>query len=196
MIERIISRIDGLNHKVGEGAIWFTLAMIVLQCLIVILSKVFGISFTPLDESIWYLNGLIFMLGASYTLLHNRHVRVDLIYREASDKYKARVDFWGSLLFILPVAFMTFGLSWGFILDSWYNFSKGEWNLERAEGTPTSLPLISAFKTVIWVYSFLLALAGLSLAAKAGLYLTGHRDRYTPEMATDHEALLNKEAKS
>ena len=68
MLERITTKIDLLNHRVGEAALWLVLAMIVFQFLIVLLSKVFGISFTPLDESIWYLNGLIFMLGAAYTL--------------------------------------------------------------------------------------------------------------------------------
>ena len=94
MLERITTKIDLLNHRVGEAALWLVLAMIVFQFLIVLLSKVFGISFTPLDESIWYLNGLIFMLGAAYTLLHDRHVRVDIIYRTASSRYKAWIDFW------------------------------------------------------------------------------------------------------
>lgn len=181
MIERITNSIDNLNHKVGEGAIWLTLAMIIFQFLVVLLSKVFGFSFTPLDESVWYCNGLMFMLGAAYTLLHNQHVRVDLFYGEATDHYKALVDFWGCLLFIIPVTFMTFGLSWGFVLDSWFNFSTGQWQLERAEGTPSSLPLLSAYKTIIWVYSFFVALAAISMAGKAWLFLSGKHASYTPD---------------
>ncbi len=184
MLTRIITSIDALNQRVGEAAIWLVLAMILFQFLVVLLSKVFGISFTPLDESVWYLNGLIFMLGAAYTLMHDRHVRVDLIYRESGQRYKAWVDLFGSLVFILPIAFMTFGLSWGFILDSWYNFSTGEWILERAEGIPSSLPLLSPFKTVIWVYALLVALQGLSLAGKAILYLNGKEPNYDPKMRT------------
>ncbi len=185
MIKRIIEKIDQLNFTIGEKSIWFVLAMIVLQFIIVILSKLFGISFIPLDESIWYLNGLIFMLGAAYTLLYDAHVRVDLIYREASDRYKAIIDLLGSFVFMLPVMFMTFGLSWGFVLDSWYNFSTNEWIFERADGSPSSLPLLSPFKTVIWVYSLLMALAALSLAGKAWLYLSGQSETYSPKIKSE-----------
>lgn len=179
-LERISARIDRLNDWVGNKTIWLTLAMILSQFAIVILSKVYGYSFTPLDESIWYYNGLIFMLGAAYTLLHDRHVRVDIFYREAGQRYKAVVDFAGAILFLLPITFMTFGLSWGFVLDSWYNFNTGQWVLERANGSPSSLPLLSAFKTIIWVYAFLLALAAISLAIKAGLFLFGRHQDYDP----------------
>lgn len=180
MLERIINRIDALNQRVGNFAIWLVLAMVLCQFLVVLLSKVFGISFTQLDESVWYLNGLIFMLGAAYTLLKDRHVRVDMFYREASPRFKAIVDLFGSLVFIIPVAFMTFGLSWSFVLDSWYNFSTNEWILEQAEGIPSSLPLISPFKSVIWLYCLLIALQALSIAGKAWLYLSGAATSYNP----------------
>ena len=186
MLQRITTKIDLLNHRVGEAALWLVLAMIVLQFLIVLLSKVFGISFTPLDESIWYLNGLIFMLGAAYTLLHDRHVRVDIIYRTASARYKAWIDFWACLLFIIPVACMTWGLSTGLILDSWYNFSTNEWILERADGSPSSLPLIAPYKTIIWLYALLIALQALSEAGKAWLYLSGRASTYP--LPKDEEA--------
>ncbi len=181
-LERIFSKIDRLNDWVGNKTLWLVLAMIITQFVIVILSKVYGYSFTPLDESVWYYNGLIFMLGAAYTLLHDRHVRVDIFYREASPRYKAIIDIIGAIIFLLPVTFMTFGLSWGFVLDSWYNFSTGQWVLERADGSPSSLPLLSAFKTIIWVYAFLLALAAISLTIKAGLFLSGAHHQYDPSI--------------
>lgn len=184
MLERIILKLDKINNQVGEKALWLVLAMILLQFSVVLLSKLYGLSFTQLDESIWYLNGLIFMLGAAYTLLHDRHVRVDIIYAEAGAKYKALVDLFGALFFILPVAFLTYGLSWNFVLDSWFNFSTGQWIIERADGSLDSLPLLSLFKTIIWVYSFLLALSALSLAAKAILSLSGHHQTYNPAMHT------------
>lgn len=180
MLRRIIVKIDRLNYWIGEKAIWFTLVMIIAQFTVVTLSKVFGYSFTPLDESVWYFNGLIFMFGAAYTLLNDRHVRVDIFYREASPRFRAWVDMLGALVFLLPAIFMTFGLSWNFVLDSWFNFSTGHWVIERAEGSSSSLPLLSAFKTVIWAYSFLLALAAISLAAKSALFLFGTDERYDP----------------
>jgi len=177
VIERIINKIDRVNYRVGEVAIWFVLLMVVVQFLIVVVSKVFNFSNTGLDEIVWYSNGLIFMLGAGYTLLHNRHVRVDIFYNEAGYKYQALVDLFGSLCFILPVAVLTFGLSTNLVIDSWYNFNGGGWVLEGSD-SPSGLPLLFLYKTVIWVYAFLIALAGISLAGKAWLYLSGRRGTY------------------
>ena len=91
-IERIVNKIDQLNNRVGECVIWLVLTMVIVQFLIVLLSKVFNISNTGFDEIVWYCNGLIFMLGAGYTLLYNRHVRVDISYNEAGQKYQALID--------------------------------------------------------------------------------------------------------
>jgi TRAP-type mannitol/chloroaromatic compound transport system permease small subunit len=42
-----------------------------------------------MQESYVWLHGILFMLGAGYTLLDNGHVRVDIFYRPKSDEYKA-----------------------------------------------------------------------------------------------------------
>jgi len=44
-----------------------------------------------MQESYVRLYGIVFMLGAGYTLLHNGHVRVDIFYRLASERHKAWV---------------------------------------------------------------------------------------------------------
>ncbi len=176
-IERIVKRIDQLNLRDGDYALWLVLLMVIVQFLIVLVSKVFNISNTGFDEIVWYCNGLIFMLGAGYTLLYNRHVRVDIFYNDRSSKYQALVDLFGSLFFILPVAAFTFGLSWNLVIVSWYNFNGGGWVLEGSD-SPSGLPLLFLFKTVIWIYAFLIALAGLSLAGKAFLYLSGWSPNY------------------
>lgn len=177
MIERIIRKIDSLNHRVGEFAIWLVLLMIIVQFGIVLVSKVFSASYSAIDETVWYCNGLIFMLGAGYTLMHNRHVRVDILYREAGQNYQALLDLLGSMFFILPVATLTFGLSWNLVIDAWYNFNGGGWVLERSD-SPSGLPILFLYKTVIWIFAFLIALAAIALAGKAYLYLSGQRKKY------------------
>ena len=63
-----------------------------------VLRYVFSLGWVWMQESYVWLHGLVFMLGAGYSLLHNGHVRVDIFYRPAGPRAKAWVDLLGSLL--------------------------------------------------------------------------------------------------
>lgn len=100
----VISRIDNFNRKLGHAIAWLALALVLVQFTVVVLRYVFSIGFAPMQEAVWHLHGLLFMLGAGYTLLRDEHVRVDVLYREASPKQKAITDFGGCLLFVIDLA--------------------------------------------------------------------------------------------
>lgn len=182
MFANAITRIDQLNRGLGHAVAWLALAMVLLQFAVVLLRYVFAFGYVPMQEAVWYLHGALFMLGAGYTLLQDGHVRVDLIYRGAGPAYKARMDLAGSLFFILPVCALTLIVSWDYVLRSIYDFSSGIWVLE---GSPEfgGLPLIWAYKLVIWIFALSLALQALSVAGKAFAYLTGAASSYPPRPA-------------
>jgi len=52
------------------------------------------------------------MLGASYTLKRNEHVRVDLIYSQLSDRGRLYIDLFGLIVFLLPACLLFAWLSW------------------------------------------------------------------------------------
>ncbi len=169
---RIANVIDAVNTRVGHAIAWTAFAMVLIQFAVVILRYVFAFSNTALSESIWYLHGLLFMIGAGYTLLYDGHVRVDVFYREASQRYKAWVDLLGSALFIIPLCILTVWLSWGYVINAWRVL---EGSTELA-----GLPLTFLYKTVIWVFAFFVGLQALSTAIKAFLFLMGRWPRYSP----------------
>jgi TRAP-type mannitol/chloroaromatic compound transport system permease small subunit len=68
----------------------------------------------------WYLFAGIVMLGASYTLVRNEHVRVDLVYGSLSTRGKLWVDVFGILLFLLPAMALLTWMTWPFFLDAFY----------------------------------------------------------------------------
>ena len=158
-------RIDTLNEYVGRGIAWLALIMVLVQFTVVILRYVFAIGFIPMQETIWYLHGILFMLGAGYTLLHDGHVRVDIFYREASRKYKALVDMLGVFIFLLPVCVLTWWLSWGYVLNSWRIF--------ESSTEVSGLPFIYLLKTVILLFVVLVAIQGISMVLKSLLILSG-----------------------
>lgn len=162
-LARIADVIDRVNDRAGRAVAWLLLAMVLVQFAVVVLRYVFAIGFVPAREAIWYMNGIVFMLGAGYTLLHDGHVRVDVFYREASPRTRAMVDLAGAILFLVPLCIATVWLSWPYVTSSW----------RVLEGSTeySGLPLIFLLKTVIWVFALLLGLQGVAMAIRAGLAL-------------------------
>ena len=164
--------IDRMNEKVGRFISWAALVMVLVQFFVVILRYVFAFGFIPLQESIWYLHGILFMIGAGYTLLHNGHVRVDIFYSVATPKRKAQIDLLGVIFFLIPICLMTLYMSWGYVINSWKV-------LEGSMET-TGLPMIFLLKSVIWLFVFFLGTQGISLAIRSFFIIK------------DQEALLEK----
>jgi TRAP-type mannitol/chloroaromatic compound transport system permease small subunit len=59
------------------------------------------------------------MLGASYTLQKNEHVRVDVVYMSLSERKQIWVDILGGILFLLPACSLLAWLAWPFFMQSW-----------------------------------------------------------------------------
>ncbi len=59
------------------------------------------------------------MLGASWTLRMNEHVRVDVVYGSVSTRKRIWIDLVGSVLFLVPMCVVLIYFSWPWFLDSW-----------------------------------------------------------------------------
>ncbi len=159
--------VDRLNDTLGRGVAWLTLAMVLVAFAVVILRYVYAIGWVWMQESYVWLHGMVFMLGAGYTLLHNGHVRVDILYRAAGPRYKSVVDLFGSLLLLLPMVVVVFVVSEPYVAASWRKLEESR----QAGG----LPGLFLLKTVILAFCLLLGLQGLALAGRSVLALAGWR---------------------
>ena len=166
--------VDGLNERVGRAIAWLTLAMVLITFAVVVLRYVYAIGWVWLQESYVWLHGVVFMVGAGYTLLHNGHVRVDVFYRPGGARYKAIIDLGGSLLLLMPLIVMVAFVSFDYVADSWARLEES-----REAG---GLPGLFLLKSVLLLFCGLLGLQGLSLAARSLLVLRGH-----PEFVTADE---------
>ena len=81
-------------------------AMTILMIVIIVARYFFGIGLTGLQELVMYIHGLVFLGCAGYVHYKDEHVRVDIFYRESSIKYKKKVNFILSLLFLIPLCFV------------------------------------------------------------------------------------------
>lgn len=161
----VVRFIDRANDLIGRGIAWLTLAMVLITFAVVVLRYVFSIGFVWMQETYVWIHGVVFMVGAGYTMLHEGHVRVDIFYRDGSPRFKAWVDLFGSVALLLPVMAMIWIVAWPYVLSSWMQFEES-----REAG---GLPGLFLLKSVILVFCLALGLQGVSLALRSALVLAG-----------------------
>ena len=111
--------IDALNERVGRITIWLVLVATLISAGNALARYVLSDSSNAWLEIQWYLFGAIFLLGAGYTLKHNGHVRIDILYGRLGQRGQAWIDLLGGVFFLLPLAGLMAWLAWPIFLDSW-----------------------------------------------------------------------------
>lgn len=112
--------VDWLNEKFGIIADY----LVLLACLIsagnASIRYLLNMSSNGWLEIQWYMFSGMFLLGASYTLKVNEHVRVDIVYGNVSDRGRLWIDTLGLIFFLLPAMAMLAWMTWPFFVESWY----------------------------------------------------------------------------
>ena len=83
---------EAVNDVVGRTVAYFTLATVLICATVVIIRYVFETGFIWLQELYVWTHAAAFMLGAGFTLMVNRHVRVDILYATRSERTRAWLD--------------------------------------------------------------------------------------------------------
>jgi len=118
-MQNLIKYIENFIDWTGRAISWLTLGMVLTTFTVVFLRYVFDTGWIALQESISYMHALVFLIGAAYTLKHNEHVRVDIIYEKLSKKTRHGSDLTGNLFILLPVIIFIFWVSWQYVMASW-----------------------------------------------------------------------------
>ncbi len=157
--------IDNFIDVFGKGLSWLTLLMAVITFAIVVLRYVLNLGSIALQESVLYLHALVFMGASAYTLQHDGHVRVDVLYRRLSPRTQAWINLSGTLLLLFPVCiFITF-ISIGYVSSSWV--------ILESSSEAGGLPAIFLLKSLIFLLAGTLLLQGLSEIIKNSLFIAG-----------------------
>jgi TRAP-type mannitol/chloroaromatic compound transport system permease small subunit len=175
---RIARVIDRFNDIVGRAVSWLTLVMVLVTVVIVVLRYGFDTGYIWMQESVRFMHAFVFLLCASYTLLHNEHVRVDVFYATMSERGKAKVDIFGSLFFLIPVCFIIILFSWNYVINSWVEW---EGSLEER-----GLHAVYLLKACIWIFAASMIAQALSRVIHGIAILTG----YEHEAREEHEQVL------
>lgn len=153
-IAQVIRFIDTITERIFKTISWLLLVMVLVSFLIVVLRYGFNIGWIAMQESVLYMHGFIFMLGAAYTLKADGHVRVDIFYQKFSQKQQAHVNILGGLFLLLPVCIFIFYISFDYVQMSWH--------ISEQSPEAGGLPFIYISKTFILLFCIFLSLQGVA----------------------------------
>jgi TRAP-type mannitol/chloroaromatic compound transport system permease small subunit len=161
---RLSRAIDALNEHVGRLTYWLILAAVLISAGNAVVRYTINMSSNAWLEIQWYLFSFVFLFCAGYTLLHNQHVRIDVISGQLSGRARAWIDIFGTVFFLMPMAIAIMWLSWPVFLDA-YRSGEVSTNAGGLTVWPGRLMLPVGF--------FLLILQGLSELIKRVAFLRG-----------------------
>lgn len=114
------------------------IALIVMMCAIVVQVMASALDINPivafttalplLGKSItlnslldfqWHLLVMVGLIPAGLVWLANKHVRVDFLYQNRSDRMQARIDLAGNLIFAVPFFALGLPAAWSFMTRAW-----------------------------------------------------------------------------
>ena len=166
-MQRLKANLERISELTGSVMAWLTVLMVLGTFVIVVLRYVFDLGWIAMQESIVWMHAAVFMLGASYTLKHNEHVRVDIFYRRTTAERRAWVNVAGTVVFLLPLAGFVAVTSWDYVSTSWAIREASR----EAGGLP--FPFVPIMKSLIPATAVLLMLQGIADLIGAVMVLTG-----------------------
>jgi TRAP-type mannitol/chloroaromatic compound transport system permease small subunit len=160
-----ISRaIDWLNERIGRLVLWLVLVMVLVSSGNALSRYLLHLSSNAFLEAQWYLFAMVFLLCAGYTLLHNEHIRIDVVSSRLSERTRIWIDVFGIVCFLLPMSLYILWLSWPVFMNAWVS---GE--ISSNAGGLVRWPA----RLLVPVGFFLLSLQGISELIKRIAFLRG-----------------------
>lgn len=178
--------IDFANEHIGRLVYWCVLVVALISAANATSRYALNRASNAWLELQWYLFAAIFLLCSGYTLLHNEHIRIDVVSSHLPRRTQIWIDIFGLLFFLLPMTLFIMWLSWPIFMNAW---TSGE-----VSGNAGGLVRWPA-RLLIPIGFFLLSLQGLSELIKRIAYLKGlipdpvekHADPALEQLQVDEE---------
>lgn len=174
---RFIRSLDTFTEVTGRTLAWLNVGMVVLTFTVVLLRYLFNHSSIFMQESVMYLHATVFMLASAYTLKHNEHVRVDIIYQKLSGRGKALIDLLGTLFLMLPVVIFIAFSSWDYVMRAWH--------ILETSPESSGIPAVFLLKSLIPVMCALLVIQGIAEILRNVAVLTGVLPKEAPPAVSE-----------
>lgn len=110
---------DKISDYIGYVCSFLMIAMMLNIFYDVCMRYIFKNGSIAFQEMEWHLFSVIILLGMSYALKEDAHVRVDVLYAKWSERTQALVNIAGTFLFITPIALLVAIDSVGFVMEAY-----------------------------------------------------------------------------
>ncbi|WP_298963956.1 TRAP transporter large permease subunit [uncultured Roseibium sp.] len=143
--------IDNFVKVTGHVVMLANLALIAAIVTQVVLRYAFNLNFPKLDELQWHFYGLVTMVGVSYALTTDSHVRVDLLHMQLSRRAQRVVEILGILFLLAPFIWL--------MIDQGFDYFVESYRVNERSSSATGLAYRWAFKAIIPISFVLLGIA-------------------------------------
>ena len=163
VLRACVHYIDIFTDRCGRLLAWLVLAMALLTTVVVVLRYGFNTGSIMAQEAVTYMHGCLFMLGAAYALKSGAHVRVDIFYRNFSERGRAWVNSLGGIVFLMPLCAFIGVSSWSYVTESWA--------ILETSPEPGGIPAVFLLKSLLPLMAVNLFLQGLAETLRSTLVL-------------------------
>lgn len=163
--------IDRMVKGVGHVVMWANVLLIAAIVAQVLFRYLLNQNFPKLDEIQWHFYGLVTMVGISYALVTDSHVRVDILHLQLSRRAQRIIEVLGILTLVAPFLYLMVDQGWDYFYESW--------RVDERSSSPTGLPARWAFKAIIPISFVLLSFAALArlIHDVHALFVAGDEER-------------------
>ena len=195
---RVAARLRRFVDFIGACAAWLIIPVVVITCIDVIgrklayedddgrvyrlqmwLAEKFGAFFesTILQELEWHFHAALFALVLGYGVVHNTHVRIDLIREHLEFRKKAWLELIGLSFFMIPFCVIVIYFAFDYTYSSYL--------VKEASNSTVGLSHRWIIKSVL-VFGLLVAVtSGIAAWLQVATILWGPRDLRFPLMTLD-----------
>lgn len=160
--------LDKFILNIGKVVSWTNFVLIIVTLLQVILRYGFNHGLVMLEELEWHLYSFAFMIGLSYSLVTNSHVRVDVLQSRFSRTTREFIDIIGHLFLLIPFLLVLIYYGW--------EFTSSSFALNESSATPLGLPFRWIIKSVIPISFVLMMIAAVSRIIRSIAIIRGERN--------------------
>jgi len=151
---RVLKYIDRISEWTGIASAWIIIPLTLVVIYEVVMRHFFNLPTGWGYDTCWMLFGAQFMIGSAYTLLHQGHVRIDIVYNVLSPRWKLIFD---AVVYAVVFLFVMVLFTWAGV-----KFAAEAWIAGEKLSTTNWFFPSGPIKAVIPVGFFLLSLQSLS----------------------------------
>jgi TRAP-type mannitol/chloroaromatic compound transport system permease small subunit len=149
-----ISRgIDAINLRIGKWVAWLIFVAVIVSAANAVMRKLFDASSNAWLELQWVLFSAVFLLCASWTLLSNEHIRIDIVNSLYPRSVRNWIDVIGHVFFLLPLTVV--------MIITGIPFFKSSYSMNEQAFSAGGLPQWPA-KSLVMIGFALLFIQGIS----------------------------------